>query len=61
MNKNYLENKVLLRSKCILYFSIKLVLNKYPAVTQHNTYFVIGNVSKLLYSNEMVIGFSLVY
>ena len=60
MNKNYLENKVLLRSKCILYFSIKLVL-KYPAVTQTNTYFVIGNVSKLLYSNGMVASFSLVH
>ena len=60
MNKNYLDNKVLLLSKCFLYTSIKLVLNKYPAVTQNNTYFVIGNVSKLLYSNEMVVGFSLV-
>ena len=61
MNKNYLENKVLLRSKSFLYFSVKLVLNKYPAVTQNNTYFVIGNVSKLLYSNEMVVSFSLVH
>ena len=61
MNKNYLDNKVLLRSKCFLYFSIKLVLNKYPAVTQNNTYFVIGNVSKLLYSNRMVVSFSLVH
>ena len=42
-------------------FFIKLVLNKNPAVTQHNTYFVIGNVSKLLYSSGMVVGFSLVY
>ena len=61
MNKNYLDNKVLLRSKCFLYFSIKPVLNKYPAVTQNNTYFVIGNVSKLLYSNRMVVSFSLVH
>ena len=61
MNKNYLDNKVLLRSKCFLYFSIKPVLKKYPTVTQDNTYFVIGNVSKLLYSNRMVIGFSLVH
>ena len=61
MNKNYLDNKVLLRSKWLLYFNIKKVLNKYPAVTQNNTYFVIGNVSKLLYSSEMVISFSLVY
>ena len=61
MNKNYLDNRVLLRSKCFLYLSIKLVLNKYPAVTQNNTYFVIGNVSKLLYSSGMVISFSLVY
>ena len=61
MNKNYLDSKVFLRSKCFLYFSIKLVLNKYPAVTQNNTYFVIGNVSKLLYSNGMVVSFSLVY
>ena len=55
MNNNYLDNKVLLRSKCFLYFSIKLVLNEYPAVTQNNTYFVIGNVSKLLYSSGMVV------
>ena len=61
MNKNYLDSKVLLRSKCFLYFSMKLLLNKYPAVTQNNTYFVIGNVSKLLYSNEMVVSFSLVH
>ena len=61
MNRNYLDNKVLLRSKCFLYFSLKLVLNKYPAVTQNNTYFVIGDVSKLLYSNAMVVSFSLVH
>ena len=60
MNKNYLDDMVLLRSKCFLYFTIKPVLNKYPAVTQNNTYFVIGNVSKLLYSNRMVFSFSLV-
>ena len=61
MNKNYLDSKVLLRSKCFLYLSINLVLDKYPAVTQNNTYFVIGNVSKLLYSSGMVVSFSLVY
>ena len=61
MNKNYLDNKGLLRSKCFLYFSIKTGVNKYPAVTQNNTYFVIGNVSKLLYSSGMVVSFSLVH
>ena len=61
MNKNYLDNKVLLRSKCSLYFSIRPVLNKYPTVTQNNTYFVIGNVSKLLYSNRMVVSFRLLH
>ena len=61
MNKNYLDSKVFLRSKSSPYFFIKLVLNKYPAVTLNNTYFVIGNVSKLLYSNRMVVSFSLVH
>jgi len=42
-------------------FYIKLVLNKYPIVTPNNTYFVIGNVSKLYYSTGMVVSFSLVY
>ena len=42
-------------------FFIKLMLKKEPRVTPNNTYFVIGNVSKLLYSSEMVVSFSLVY
>ena len=61
MNKNYLDDKVFLGSKCFLYFSKKPMLNEYPAVTRNNTYFVIGNVSKLLYSTGMVVSFSLVY
>ena len=61
MNKNYLGNTAYLRSKCFQYFKNKVVFKKSLPLTEFNTYFVIGNVSKLLYSNGMVTGFSLVY
>ena len=61
MNKNYLGNTAYLRSKFFLYFKSKVAFEKSLPLTDPNTYFVIGNVSKLLYSSDMVTGFSLVY
>ena len=61
MNKNYLGNTAYLRSKCFLCFKNKVAFGKSLPLTELNSYFVIGNVSKLLYSSDMVTSFSLVY